>query len=104
MHLLMASIVEPVKWGFLPKPNNVDDHEKYATDMLNAKLIDVYHASVFFCKVYRDLISYGRSYLEADMMKQGMNPMVAKETLTNLINTMDGFIPQNKSLNLKGAN
>ena len=100
----MASIVEPVKWGFIPKPNNVDDHEKYATDMLNAKLIDVYHASVFFCKVYRDLISYGRSYLEADMMKQGMNPMVAKETLTNLINTMDGFIPQNKSLNLKGAN
>lgn len=95
MHLLMASIVEPIKY-FIPRKNNVDDHEKYAADMLNAKVVDVYHSCVFFCKLYRDSIENGRKYLVESMTKQGMTETMANEVFQSLISTMDGFIPQNK--------
>lgn len=93
MHLIMASIVEPVK-GWRRKPNNVEQHDVYAADMLNAKIIDVYHSCVFFCKLYRCLITSGRRFLERNMMTRGMSKQDANELLETLTNTMDGFIPQ----------
>lgn len=52
MHLLMASIVEPIRY-MIPRANKVDDHDKYAADMLSAKIIDVYHSCVFFANSTR---------------------------------------------------
>ena len=96
MHLVMASIIEPVTWYGRREKNNADQHEAIASDLLHAKVIDVYHSAVFFCKLYINLISNTRGYLEQQLVIQNKaeTPEKASQMITDLIAAMVGFIPQ----------
>src|SRR5690349_9474879 len=52
MHLVMASVVQPVTWYGRAKRNEAEQHIEIANDMLKARVMDVYHTCVFFCKLY----------------------------------------------------
>lgn len=96
MNMIMASIVEPVTWYGRKLRNRAEDHEAIASDLLQAKVVDVYHSAVFFCKLYINLISNIRGYLEAQLVEQNRaeTPEMASQMITALINAMAGFIPQ----------
>lgn len=100
MHNIMASLVQPVKWGFR-KPNSADDHAKVADDMLNAPFVVVYHSCIFFCKLYKASIEHIQDYLIAEMMTGGMTMEKATQMLNYSINAMDGFITQKRWPGLK---
>lgn len=93
IHYLMASLVQPVKWLFIKKKNTANKHEAIASDMLHARFIDVYHTSVFFCKLYRGSIAAIKDYLKDEMTKMNMNTeaMIVQQALQNV---MDGFSQQ----------
>lgn len=95
MHLIMASIVQPIRYGFKCK-NKASEHAKIAEDMLNAPLIAVYHSCVFFCKLYRDLIKHIQDFLIKELMSKGITESEARRTMASLILSMDGFIAQSK--------
>lgn len=100
MHLIMASIVQPMRFGIRFK-NKSDDHVKVAEDMLNAPFLAVYHSCVFFCKLYSALIKHIRGYLIEQMMTKGMTQAQAENLVTISINVMDGYFQQSKSPILK---
>jgi len=95
MHMIMASVVQPVAWYGKKLPNKADDHEMISSDMLQAPVIHVYHACVFFCKIYVSLITNIKDSLVVQMMNQGTSRKKAEELITASINVMAGFIPQN---------
>ncbi len=90
MHLILASLVEPVKFGIRRK-NNVKDHALYAEDMAQAKVTEVYHAMVFFCNLYSSSMRVMEPYLIRTMTETGVTESQARETFQTLINTLDGF-------------
>jgi len=101
MHLIMASLVQPVKLGFWRK-NEAVDHAQIAQDMLDSPVIHVYHAAVFFCKLYVNLIAAIKDYLVVEMMEK--NSTITKEEAERLVdisrNAMAGFIQPAKWQNL----
>ena len=104
MHLIMASIVKPIKYGFITKSNDVAKHSEYAADMEKANFIDIYHTCVFFCKLYKNLMEAMQGYLVQEMTKKGMEKWKAEMLCSNLVKSLDGFIPQPKSQNIKERN
>lgn len=109
MHNIMASLVQPVKWGmrkpnkvgYRIQPNSADDHAKVADDMLNAPFTVVYHSCIFFCKLYKASIEHIQDYLIAEMMTKGMTEQKATRMLNYSISAMDGFITQKRWPDLK---
>lgn len=101
MHLILASIVNPVTWYGKKLKNTASQHEIMATDMLQAKVIDVYHSCVFFCKLYVSLILNIKDSLVLQMMQTGMSQTRAEELITVSANVMAGFIPQSSLQTLK---
>lgn len=95
MHNIMASLVQPVRFGFKLK-NTASQHSKIADDMLNAPLIAVYHSCVFFCNLYHDLMLHIRDYLIKEMVMKGATKKQAEYLMTSSINAMAGFLAQNK--------
>ena len=95
MHLIMASLVQPIKWGFW-KSNKVSSHESIANDMLNAKLVDVYHSCVFFCNVYSSLLEVIKASLVAEMMSKGMTKNQAEEMILISRQAIHGFTQPQK--------
>lgn len=96
MHLIMASVVQPVNWLGFRKRNNAEDHLKIADDMLKARVVDVYHSCVFFCKLYMNLIENIRDFLVNELTTKGMKKNQAEETIQISINIMAGFTQQEK--------
>lgn len=95
MHHIMASLVNPVRFGFRLK-NKADDHSKLSEIMLDAPFLAVYHSCIFFCKLYKNLIEVIRPSLILEMTNKGMTAEKANRLLTISINTMDGFITQSR--------
>lgn len=95
MHNIMASLVQPVRWGFKRK-NTAAEHSKIADDMLNAPLLAVYHSCVFFCKLYHDLMLHIRDYLIKEMMEKGATKTQAEYLMINLIQNLDGYSQLNR--------
>lgn len=96
IHLIMASLVQPVlSFGRIGK-NIAEDHSKYANDLLNASIVDIYHSCVFFCRLYLDLMERIKASLVVKMMEQGARKDQAMELLNNSINAMAGFIAHEK--------
>ena len=95
MHYVMASLVEPIRLG-VRRRNEASDHEATANDLLNARVIDVYHSCVFFCNLYVNSIIRIKDYLVQETMKQ--NPKLQKTEVLQLLklstDVMAGFIPQ----------
>jgi hypothetical protein len=96
LHRLMASCVIPqrrVLWMYFDKKYNAADHEKYATDMLDAPFPFVYNACVFFCSVLmgsiKSILSYSVEELKEMMSSQDLTALTKlSESIT------DGFIPR----------
>jgi hypothetical protein len=96
LHRLMASCVIPqrrVLWMYFDKKYNAADHEKYATDMLDAPFPFVYNACVFFCSVLMESIKSILSY-SAEELKETISSRDLT-VLTKLSESItDGFIPR----------
>lgn len=95
LHRIMASCVIPQrKVGFMyyDKKYNAAEHEKYATDMLDAPFPFVYNASVFFYHVFMELTKNILSY-SVEELKDKMNSQDLT-ALTKLSQSItDGFTP-----------
>lgn len=96
MHLIMASVVQPVNWFGVRGKNDADNHDEIANDLLNARVIDVYHSCLFFCKLYINLINNIKAYLAVDMMSQGLTMNQAQELVRTSMSVMGGFIAHEK--------
>ena len=96
MHYIMASLVQPIKFGIWKK-NEAEMHETISLDMLNAKVVDVYHTCVFFCKLYVNLIKNIQGSLVVEMMSKGMTKTQAETVLNASATVMDGFIQHTNS-------
>jgi len=97
MHLVMASIVQPVTYFGRWLPNDVNKHADIAADLQQARMIDVYHSCVFFCKLYLNSMQAIKPYLISEMMQKGMSQEAATKLLTTSINTLAGHILPEKS-------
>jgi hypothetical protein len=64
MHLIMASLVVPVKYHFFTSANRAENHLRYADDILQQPIAKVYHACVFFCDLYRAFAETTAAHLE----------------------------------------
>jgi hypothetical protein len=101
IHMILASIVQPIgKFGRRLK-NTAEQHESISEDLLDAKIIDVYGSCVFFCKLYRNSLNHIKDYLINRMMKMGAKKEQALLLLETSINSLDGSIIQKRSQNLK---
>jgi hypothetical protein len=96
LHRLMASCVIPQKkilFFYFDKKYNAADHEKYATDLLEAPFPFVYNACVFFCSVLmvsiKDILSYSGKELAKQMKSQDLK--ILSQSLQSIT---DGFTPQ----------
>lgn len=101
MHLIMASIVQPVTWYGKKLKNNVDDHGEIATAMRQARLIDVYHCCVFFCKLFMNSMEHIKGYLAKEMAKAGMQGHQLMQLINSSQNIMAGSITHEKWQYLK---
>ena len=98
LHKLAASMVIPMKktiFGWREVKFDASRHEEYATDMLEARFVDVYHSIVFFYQVYRNWMEISKDYLIQQMMKVGKSHSEAKKEVQNLLNILDGSIVPN---------
>lgn len=102
MHLIMASLVQPVTWYGKRLKNNVDDHTSIADEMRNARFIDVYHCCVFFCKLYMNLMENIKDSLVKKMTKAGMPNHQLIQLINSSQSIMAGSIIQEKWPLLKG--
>lgn len=102
MHMIMASIVEPVTWYSRRLRNEGVMHKRIASDMLQARVIDVCHSCVFFCKLYLNSIKSLEPYLISQMMKKGVTKEAAKEALNFSQSILAGYILPEKLQPLKG--
>lgn len=96
MHMIMASVVNPVNWYGRRLKNKAEDHQSIASDLLNARVIDVYHSCVFFCKLYVNLIQHIKAYLVVEMMEKGATKDQALTLVNSSQDAMAGFIAHEK--------
>lgn len=95
LHLLMASIVNPVTGCFKKVgKNDSSNHEEISQDMLKAKIVDVHATAVFFYRVFRGSMRSTKDYLILEMQKKGLTNQRATILVTTSIKDMDGFITQ----------
>lgn len=95
LHLLFASMVQPVKKVLFFKrvgKNDSNRHEEVSNDILKARFIDVYHTAVFFYRVFRGSIKLMKDYLKSELMEKGLKEKEADLLIMSSINAMDGFI------------
>lgn len=105
LHLLIASMVQPYKkilgCFWIKETYDASKHADYADDLLSAKFTSVYGAAVFFYLLFTYSIKSLPHYMTSQMEKmQVSNP---QEAYTLLLNTLDGFITQNKLPTLKAS-
>jgi len=93
LHKIMASCVIPqrkIAFFYFDKKYNAADHDKYATDLLDAPFPFVYNACVFFCQLLMKWIDVTLSYSGELKGKMTESQIAAlKESLQSIT---DGFI------------
>jgi hypothetical protein len=100
IHFIMASIVKPINWfGISVKKNQ--NHKEVAEEMLNARIVDVYHACVFFCKLFTHLMESTKPFLVSEMMSRGLTKEQATDLLSASPNILAGSIALGKLQHLK---
>lgn len=95
LHRIAACMVLPMKktfFGWKVAKYNAADHEQYANDMLEAKVINVLGSVVFFYQVFRLWTKSSKDYLTSQMMKGGMTKYQAEVLHQALCKVMDGYI------------
>ncbi len=93
LHKIMASCVMPqrrVMGLYFDKKYNAADHDKYATDLLDAPFPFVYNACVFFCLLLMKWIDVTLSYSEELKGRMTVSQIaVLRESLQSIT---DGYI------------
>jgi hypothetical protein len=86
LHQFMASITKPVWWWWGYK-----DHEDRSKDMKKVKFIHAYYASVFFWKVYKELLQVLQTSLASKIQEMTEEQKLSLSTqLTSLSHTGAG--------------
>lgn len=96
-HLILASLTYNPKTG----KHESDKHAEIAEKMQDAKLADVYPATVFFCQLFADSMMALEDYLTRQLVKPGMNPMKVNQQIQLLMKDLGGFITQSRLPTLK---
>lgn len=96
LHKIMASIVNPLKWSwqkmrFEMLPYDATKHDEVADDMLKADFAHAYHAAVFFYHVFKVSMQVSQDYLVMEKMQQGQTREMAMQSVSTLLNTLDGL-------------
>ena len=94
LHLLMATIAEPVRLTWRGLKVGKRDHHEIAHDMLKLDMGHAYQAAVFFYLVFRESLAASMTYF-------GEEEKAATELVRNFIKSLDGFTTPNWSVNLK---
>jgi len=95
LHKLAASMVIPMRktiFGWREDKYDASRHEEYATDLLEARFVDVYHSIVFFYQVYRNWMEITKGYLIQKIVEMGKSHSEAEKEVQNLLNILDGSI------------
>lgn len=100
IHFIMASVVTPINW-FGRKSRKEITHKEIADEMLNARIIDVYHACVFFCKLFNGLMESIKPYLLGEMMETGLTKEAAEVLLDISSSILGGSSVPEKSQHSK---
>lgn len=96
LHLIMASMANPVKWFKIQKHDSVS-HDKIANDMLEMDFEVAYHSAVFFYAVFTKSIQNLHNYLASQTEKKEE----LKEAMENFKRISDGYITPRWLVNLK---
>lgn len=94
LHLIMATIAQPVCLSWKGLVSYERDHDAIADDMLKMDMSHAYQAAVFFYLVFRESLVSSMTYFEETEME-------AKELVQSFIKSLDGFIMRNWSANLR---
>jgi hypothetical protein len=94
LHLLMATIAEPVRLTWKGLKVGKREHHEIAHDMLKLDMGHAYQAAVFFYLVFRESLAASMTYFEEE-------EKAATELVRNFIKSLDGFTTPNWSANLK---
>jgi hypothetical protein len=100
LHNIVASIVRPVRF-LRVKENEVSELNVYASDILKARFIDVYHSAVFFYQLYKNSMISLKTYL-VNQMSQTMTKEQANRSYQILIESLDSSIMPYSLQNMKG--
>lgn len=99
MHLIMASIVYPVKrfwYGLRSLPPVTEDHSKNAEGIKDLPFLAVWSACVFFCNLLNHSINNLQDFLMKSLLKKGMKRNQASSLLMGLQNSMAGYTTLNE--------
>jgi hypothetical protein len=94
LHLLMATIAEPVRLTWRGLKVGKREHHEIAHDMLKLDMGHAYQAAVFFYLVFRESLAASMTYF-------GEGETEATELVRNFIKSLDGFTTPNWLANLK---
>ena len=92
-HLILASLTYDPKTG----KHDSERHKEIAEQMQEAKLVDVYPATVFFCELFKVSMKSLQSYLVKELMTKGAKPGMAVEAVSSLMTGLDGFLMPSRS-------
>lgn len=96
LHLIMATMANPIKWFKIQKHDSVS-HDKIANDMLEMDFEVAYHSAVFFYAVFTKSIQNLHNYLASQTEKKEE----LKEAMENFKRVSDGYITPKWLVNLK---
>lgn len=94
LHLIMATIAQPVKLTWRGFKIVKRDHSEIAEDMLKLDMAHAYQAAVFFYLVFRESLVSMMTFFKEEEKEQ-------KESIQTFIKSLDGFTMPNWSANLK---
>lgn len=94
LHLIMATIAQPVQLTWKGFKIGKREHHEIANDMLKLDMAHAYQAAVFFYLVFRESLVSSMTYFEETETE-------AKEKVVTFIKSLDGFTMPNWSANLR---
>jgi hypothetical protein len=94
MHLVMATIAQPMRLTWKGLKPYKREHNEIAQDMLKLDMSIAYQSAVFFYQVFKELLANSMTYFEEHQTAE-------KELVQTFIKSLDGFTTPNWSANLK---
>ena len=94
MHLVMATIAQPMRFTWKGLKPYKREHNEIAQDMLKLDMSIAYQSAVFFYQVFKELLANSMTYFEEHQTAE-------KELVQTFIKSLDGFTTPNWSANLR---
>lgn len=103
MHFVKGDVVENCHYilatlAYDPVTNkhHAERHKEIAEELQEAKIVDVYAATVFFCDLFKASMRSLQSYLVSELLTKGATPKMAVEAITTLMEDLDGYLMPSK--------